>query len=247
MAFRELSSVSLLSSLPSLPHLSVLYGFTDQLIPTILFFSPHSTPVQSNMSIPPTQTCNGTKKTKLTCTVSTIVRSSVIPASAPTPLHFTPLPPFLSLTQLLHLPPVDPSTTPVAESEAAAATCIAGCYVGAMTTVMNSTWRSRIQADVELCGCSAPNGAHVSREWNSQRGGGAGGVSAQCRCRGFFFLVIDTVCKRVCVSECTCGCVFAYSCIIWPSECHEFSCVTFPYREILLRNMRVWEMTISFP
>jgi len=59
---------------------------------------------------------------------------------------------------LFLLPPLS-----LSRPEAAAATCIAGCYVGTMTTVMNSTWRSRIQADVSLCGCSASNGAHVSK------------------------------------------------------------------------------------
>lgn len=50
MAFRELSSVSLLSSPPSLPHLSVLYGFADQLIPTILFSPPIQ--LQSSLTCP---------------------------------------------------------------------------------------------------------------------------------------------------------------------------------------------------
>lgn len=45
--------------------------------------------------------------------------------------------------------------------ETAATTCIASCYVGTMTTVMNSTWHSRTQADVSLCGCSTSNSAHV--------------------------------------------------------------------------------------
>lgn len=73
------------------------------------------------------------------------------PSNAPPP----PLLPFPCSSP----PPPNPSSRP----EAAAGTCIASCYVGTMTTVMNSTWRSRIQADVGLCGCSASNGAHVSR------------------------------------------------------------------------------------
>lgn len=87
-----------------------------------------------------------------TTLLSALPTPSLIPFPMPFPPSLPPSPPWLS------------------RPEAAAGTCIAGCYVGAMTTVMNSTWRSRIQADVSLCGCSASNGAHVSREWNSQGG-----------------------------------------------------------------------------
>lgn len=87
-----------------------------------------------------------------TTLLSALPTPSLIPFPMPLPPSLPPSPPWLS------------------RPEAAAGTCIAGCYVGAMTTVMNSTWRSRIQADVSLCGCSASNGAHVSREWNSQGG-----------------------------------------------------------------------------
>lgn len=87
------------------------------------------------------------------------------PTISQTPLVFaSPRPP----TSLCSLPFYPPPTSHLPRSlsrpEATAGTCMAGCYVGAMTTVMNSTWRSRIQADVSLCGCRASNGAHVSHE-----------------------------------------------------------------------------------
>lgn len=94
--------------------------------------------------------------------------------------HQFPRPPSSLLPlDLPPLPALYPSTTPhppaslsppphltrsLSRPEATASTCMAGCYVGAMTTVMNSTWRSRIQADVSLGGCRASNGAHISRE-----------------------------------------------------------------------------------
>lgn len=78
---------------------------------------------------------------------------------------------FSSLSHLLvNLTPTSSSASS-RRPAAAPATCIASCYVGTMTTVMNSAWRSRIQADVGfVCGCSISNGAHVSRGWNLSRG-----------------------------------------------------------------------------
>lgn len=129
--------------------------FTDQLIPlsssvclVCIFCFASSFPTKKHTH---TQTHTRTKKKhKLTCT----------PPNFP---PFSSLCPPTSHPSAALAPPTSP-TLSLSRPEAAASTCIAGCYVGTMTTVMNSTWRSRIQADVSLCGCSASNGAHVSRD-----------------------------------------------------------------------------------
>lgn len=132
--------------------------FTDQLIPfsssVAVFIFLHPSLLDLTLSSFPTPTSMHThKKThKLTCTPPISQPSLLSVCLDLPPLYCPSSTPLLSL----HLP--SPS-----RPEAAAGTCIAGCYVGAMTTVMNSTWRSRIQADVSLCGCSVSNGAHVSR------------------------------------------------------------------------------------
>lgn len=223
------------------PSLSPLWFLQTSWSPTTLFFSPIQ--LRSLTSLfHHTQTRNGTRKNWL-------AQSPQLPGPLSSPLLHQPrctlplCPPFDPLLNCSTSPPSTPQHPPsLSRPEAAAATCIAGCYVGAMTTVMNSTWRSRIQADVELCGCSAPNGTHVSREWNSQRGGGAGGSALSVDVEGFFFSVVfSRHCMQMCMCErvmwVVCACIFMHH--MTKSKCHEFSCVTFPYREILFCNMRV--------
>lgn len=102
------------------------------------FPAPPSSPTNTNMH-----------KGNQTDTHTPVSQTSLVSASPRPPTSRCSLP-FSSPPLSCPHPLLFPLRRSLSRPEATAGTCMAGCYVGAMTTVMNSTWCSRIQADVSL-------------------------------------------------------------------------------------------------
>lgn len=141
--FRELSTVSSRSSPASLTHLQGLQSsWSPSAFPPLF----PSAPFLSNEH---KHAHTHTKETRLTHTHPP--NFSDLPCLCfPSTSHLSLLVTLLPPSSVTPTPPILPLPQSLSRPEATAGTCMAGCYVGAMTTVMNSTWRSRIQADVSL-------------------------------------------------------------------------------------------------